>query len=77
MKIGGCKRCGNCCKADTLLFDLFNKEIPDSLKDFKCPYLFYNNKIAYCNQYKNRPFFCRDYPVEPNDLIKDCGFNFK
>lgn len=66
---GKCKRCGNCCIGQKLLPGLPIKLI--------CPFLFIGkDNIAICRQYNDRPQFCRDYPAEPADIIKECGFYF-
>ena len=52
----------------------------------KCPHLdyisiddkYHNETAAICKIYPNRPWFCKGFPCEPNDLCtKDCGFYFK
>jgi Fe-S-cluster containining protein len=74
MKI--CKRCGKCCKTKTLLKDcsFWIKVVwflavliknPKALREKPdCHFLTYENGLAKCLQYENRPQFCRDYYCE-------------
>jgi len=76
-----CKRCGNCCKADTLLKDLN----PEDLRSFKmmlllkgipftnkprCPFLDFKVGMAICKIYNDRPWFCKEHLCEraKNDI---------
>ena len=82
---GHCKRCGRCCQLKTItkgmslkfkfIFILIN---PILIFKSKCPYLGFDKQSkAFCKIYDHRPWFCRLYPAEPNDLIDEkCGYYF-
>lgn len=81
---GSCRRCGRCCSSKHLN-QIIGKDpdIPKMLKKIlkkvtnNCPSL--RGKIGtktWCVQYADRPSFCKDYPAEPLDLIKGCGYEF-
>ena len=89
---GKCKRCGKCCTMKHLFEsmpeedkELIKKVFPwlytalviGAAEDYKCPYLKYENGIAVCTIYPNRPEFCRRYPETPEDLIPGCGYYFE
>ncbi|MFA6971407.1 MAG: YkgJ family cysteine cluster protein [Gallionella sp.] len=90
LRIGECKRCGRCCKADFLLkacnvwekiilwFMLRSKGAKmDNLKGFTCPHLAEADGKHVCLTYEHRPEFCKKFPASPRDLIdEDCGFRF-
>ena len=53
----------------------FTKKNSQKIKHFNCSSLNQNNL---CNDYKNRPTFCRNYPmssfIKLNEIQKDCGY---
>ncbi|MBA7583028.1 hypothetical protein ES708_24966 [subsurface metagenome] len=66
-----CKRCGNCCKAETLLKECNEEEKRfikmiyklegKNLKKTVCPFLDFKIGLAICKIYKDRPWFCREH----------------
>lgn len=66
-----CLRCGDCCKAETLLISspLWVKIIAriiyflkgKNIKTAKCKHLTFQNGIAVCKIYSRKPQFCKDY----------------
>lgn len=86
---GYCKRCGKCCKTRTLMKGMPLKIkiiicLSNPLHIWKlifnqgCRYLgFDKDGKAFCKIYDRRPWFCREFPAEPADLIdQDCGYYF-
>ena len=59
-----CKRCGDCC--------YFNREIINGkiINSNPCHFLAFENNLAYCKIYDNRPFTCRNYFCDKDPLIK-------
>jgi len=74
-KIKTCQRCGNCCRAETLLKECNPEEI-GILKmiclmtgrkfndKVKCPFLDFKIGIAICKIYDQRPWFCQEHYCE-------------
>lgn len=68
---GECKRCGKCC-----IFITDKGQKP-------CEHLTYDNDIAICNIYDNRPTSCKDFPLTPprlhqdHDYFNDCGYTWE
>ena len=67
-----CRRCGDCCRAETLLKECSPEEIMilkmiclETGRKFdpkaKCPFLEFKLGNAICKIYDKRPWFCRDY----------------
>lgn len=87
---GFCKRCGRCCKTRLLMkgmplkmklimFLFAPRLIWRYVTGGGCQFLtFDKDGKARCKIYDRRPWFCREFPSEPKDLIdKDCGYYFK
>ena len=66
-----CKRCGDCCKGDTL-FKGEDKETIEYAKalaalmgkdmmKLQCPHLDFRIGLAICKIYKDRPWFCKEH----------------
>ena len=67
-RIGKCKRCGQCCK---------RRVVADGeIVEVACDFLYYENGIAYCMIYDERPEECRRYPESPDQSRPGCGFRF-
>jgi len=82
---GSCKRCGKCCtikgllERDMLLAELWAELLDVSVErvmKVRCPHLKFEDGIAVCTIYPNRPDFCRKYPNHPKDIIDGCGYYF-
>lgn len=87
MRTGNCLQCGRCCQTKFLLKGIpFQVKIVLNIIAFlkgkriratdKCCFLAFEKGKAYCRNYAGRPDFCRAYPVEPGDLIENCGYSF-
>lgn len=87
---GSCKQCGKCCNVrylikgnplwlKMLLFIMKPRLLYGWIVNDNCPNLFWDNQNkAVCRIYPNRPFFCKAFPAEPDDLVSsECGFYFK
>ncbi len=89
IRVGSCKRCGRCCKADFLLNACSAKEkellkklsgrrnILKDLKGERCKHVWFKKRKARCKIYESRPDFCRAFLTGPNDIVEGCGFSFK
>jgi Fe-S-cluster containining protein len=83
-RIGKCKRCGKCCSIKDIIGDrddVFVRAIQILMmgKEGKCPHLSrIRDGRARCKIYKERPWFCQQFPAEPDDIagIPDCGYSF-
>ena len=93
MRKGNCIRtCGRCCTFKALFKSLSFLEkiimfliyLPKhkifrfkKLLNFVCPHLKKRKDEFYCDNYINRPNFCRAYPATKKDLIDSCGYWFE
>lgn len=91
---GHCKRCGQCCDKSLSQPQFWEKaertddpdvRIFEGVKGEKirvhrlCNSLLFENGLAKCAKYQDRPKVCRNFPVNPCDLviIPDCGYWFE
>lgn len=88
-RVGKCRMCGACCTTRKLWTALTiwqklasvllsrGKVLKGLWKNERCRFLYRSGVNTFkCSQYNTRPFFCREYPGDVDDLIKGCGFNF-
>jgi len=87
-RVGKCKKCGKCCQVRYLMrgMPLQMKLILCVMKPLliwgwitngKCHFLKKTDDGWKCQQYDKRPYFCREFPANENDLVdKGCGYKF-
>jgi len=79
-RVGKCKRCGDCCRMETLpkRLEVYKKWGMDAvIKIEPCPY-FIDDEPATCVIYTSRPPMCRLFPIHPADIeaLPRCGYRF-
>ena len=80
-RVGACRRfCGACCrlssfKDNPLVVAQFPGVGPDG---DSCQHLSWQNGMAVCGIYENRPDLCKVFPHAPVaiDTIPECGYRF-
>ena len=79
-RVGKCKRCGDCCRPETLpkRIEVYKKWGMTALVKIEpCPY-FLDGNPATCLIYDNRPAMCKLFPRHPADVeaLPQCGYQF-
>ena len=74
-KAGECIRCGKCCY-------VYDKHPKKGGKRIACEHLRFENEIAVCDIYEDRPETCSEFPLIPylskqdKEWFKGCGYYF-
>jgi len=81
-----CKRCGTCCSSFEHWDNLSElkkmaikmsspqaEEFMKRIQNGRCPYLSFDNGMAKCNNYENRPLMCRNFPYKKEDIEQTCN----
>jgi len=81
VRVGKCRRCGACERVDNLpvrlrIYELFSYGWVAHAGP--CPHFYWDNGLATCAIYHNRPWMCREFPRDPIDLVAlpGCGYSF-
>lgn len=79
VRIGKCNKCGDCCREETLeerirVYEAFG--VPHKLVNQNCK--LFDPATGLCMDYDNRPKDCRDFPMQPLDIIAlpKCSYYF-